>query len=160
MFFPCVMCVTIIGSYVVYVMRCWHCFSDLENFEKNFGIPLAPQVHTLQYQSFVAQSIQKLLDHFGVILLNTSVTPTVIATIEYGKAEVFLKKNSLEPCLNFTNIHALQKHVIKALSQLFWPQNAIHCWLGLAMDPATYLLLEGVAFVPPNDPGPTLVYPQ
>jgi hypothetical protein len=28
------------------------------------------------------------------------------------------------------------------------------------MDPATYLLLEGVAFVTPNDPGPTPVYPQ
>jgi hypothetical protein len=28
------------------------------------------------------------------------------------------------------------------------------------MDPATYLLLEGVAFVTPNNPGPTPVYPQ
>jgi hypothetical protein len=28
------------------------------------------------------------------------------------------------------------------------------------MDPATYLLLEGVAFVTLNDPGPMLVYSQ
>ncbi len=28
------------------------------------------------------------------------------------------------------------------------------------MDPATYNLLEGVAFATPNDPVPTLVYPQ
>jgi hypothetical protein len=76
------------------------------------------------------------------------------------KQQIFSKKNSLEPCPNFTNILALQKHVIKAQSQLFCLQSAIHGWLGLAMEPATYLLLEGVAFVTPNDPGPMPVYPQ
>jgi hypothetical protein len=49
--------------------------------------------------------------------------------------------------------------VIKALSQLFCSQ-AINGWLGLAIDPATYLLLEGTAFVIPMDPGATAVYPQ
>jgi hypothetical protein len=76
------------------------------------------------------------------------------------KWRVFSKKNSLEPCLNFTNICALRKLIINALSQLFFLQSTVHGWLGLAMDPATYHLLEGVAFVTPNDPGPTPVYPQ
>ncbi len=49
MFCPCVLCVILIGLYVPYVMRCHCCFSDLKIFEVNFGIPLAPQVHTLQY---------------------------------------------------------------------------------------------------------------
>ncbi len=40
----------------------------------------------------------------------------------------------MEPHPNFTNIRALHKHVIKALSQLFCPQSVIHGWLGLAMD--------------------------
>ncbi len=49
MFCPCVSCVTVIGLYIPYVMRRWCCFSDLGSFEENFGITLAPQVHTLQY---------------------------------------------------------------------------------------------------------------
>jgi hypothetical protein len=52
------------------------------------------------------------------------------------------------------------KHIIKALSQLFCPQSAIHGWSGLAIDPTTYLLLEGTMFVIPMDPGATAVYPQ
>jgi hypothetical protein len=81
------------------------------------------------------------------------------AIIEYNEAAGFLKNPpSLEP--NFANICALQNHDVKALSQLFCPQSAVHGWLGLTMDPATYNLLEGVAFAIPNDPRPTPVYPQ
>jgi hypothetical protein len=83
------------------------------------------------------------------------------ATIEYDKAAGFLKTTpSLEPRPKFISICALQKHVIKALSQIFCLQSAVQGWLSLAIDPATYLLLEGVAFVTPNDPGHTPVYPQ
>ncbi len=49
MFCPCVLCITVIESYVPYVMRRWCCFSDLENFEEIFGITFEPQVHMLQY---------------------------------------------------------------------------------------------------------------
>jgi hypothetical protein len=83
------------------------------------------------------------------------------AIIDYDKAASILKNTpSLEPCLDFANICALRKHVIKMLSQPFCPQSAIHGWLGLAMDPATYLLLEGTPFVVPNYPGVVAIYPQ
>jgi hypothetical protein len=52
------------------------------------------------------------------------------------------------------------KNVIKALSQLFCPQSIIHGCSGLAIDPATYLLLEGTAFLMPMDPGAMAAYPQ
>jgi hypothetical protein len=74
--------------------------------------------------------------------------------IDYDKAAGFLKNPpSLEPRPNFTNICALQKHIVQALAQLSCPQSNIHGWSGLAMDPATYLLLEGLAFTIPPDPG-------
>jgi hypothetical protein len=82
------------------------------------------------------------------------------AVIDYDKAADFLKNPpSLEPCLNFTNIHALQKYIVQVLAQLSCPQSAIHGWLGLTMDPATYLLLEGTAFTIPPNPGPTAIFP-
>jgi hypothetical protein len=81
------------------------------------------------------------------------------AVIDYDKAAGFLKNPpSLEPCLNFTNIRALQKHIMQALAQLSYPQSDIHGWSGLAMDPATYLLLEGAAFTIPPDPGPMAIF--
>ncbi len=83
------------------------------------------------------------------------------AVIEYDEAAGFLKNPpSLEPRPNFTNIRALQKHIVQALAQLSCPQSAIYSWLGLAMDPATYLLLEGTAFTIPPDPGPTAIFPN
>ncbi len=83
------------------------------------------------------------------------------AIINYNRAAGFLKKSpSLEPHSNFTNIHTLRKQVIKALSQLFCPQSAIQGWSGIAMGPATYLLLEDTSFVLHNDPGATAIYPQ
>ncbi len=79
----------------------------------------------------------------------------------YDEAAGFLKNPPLlEPRLDFANILALQKYVIKALSQLFCPQSTIHGWSCLTMDPATYLLLEGTVFVIPMDPGATAVYSQ
>ncbi len=76
------------------------------------------------------------------------------------KRRGFLKNPpSLEPRPNFINIRALQKHIVQALAQLSCPQSAIHRWSGLAMDPATYLLLEGAAFTIPLDAGPTAIFP-
>jgi hypothetical protein len=81
------------------------------------------------------------------------------AVIKYDKSAGFLKNPlSLEPCPNFINICALQKHIMQGLAQLTCPQSAIHGWSGLAMDPAKYLLLEGVAFVVPPNPGPTVIF--
>ncbi len=86
---------------------------------------------------------------------------TMDAIIEYDKAAGFLKNPpSLEPRPNFTNIRALQKHIVQGLAQLSCPQSAIHGWSGLAMDPAAYSLLEGMAFVIPPDPGPTPIFPS
>jgi hypothetical protein len=83
------------------------------------------------------------------------------AIINYNEVAGFLKNPPLlEPCLDFANIRALQKHVIKALSQLFCPQSGIFGWLGLAINPATYLLLEGTVFVISMDTGAMVVYPQ
>jgi hypothetical protein len=83
------------------------------------------------------------------------------AVIEYDEAAGYLKTPPfLEPRPDFNNIRALNKHIINALSQMFCPQSAIHGLAGLGMDPATYLLLGGIAFAAINDPGPTAVYPQ
>jgi hypothetical protein len=80
--------------------------------------------------------------------------------INYDEAMGFPKNPPLlEPHPNFTNICALQKHIVQALAQLSCPQSAIHGWSGLAMDPATYLLLEGAAFTIPPDPGPMAIFP-
>ncbi len=50
--------------------------------------------------------------------------------------------------------------MIKALSQLYCPQSAIHGWAGLAMDLAMYQFLKGTAFFLPINPGLTAIYPQ
>jgi hypothetical protein len=82
------------------------------------------------------------------------------AVINYDEAAGFLKNPpSLEPRPNFTNIRALQKHIVQVLVQLSCPQSAIHGWSGLAMDPTTYLLLEGAAFTIPPDLGPMAIFP-
>ncbi len=82
------------------------------------------------------------------------------AIIDYDEVAGFLKNPpSLEPRPNFPNMCALQKHIVQVLAQLSCPQSDIHGWSGLAMDPATYLLLEGAAFTIPPDPGPTAIFP-
>jgi hypothetical protein len=88
-----------------------------------------------------------------------TVPPRMDAVINYDEAVGFLKHPpSLEPWPNFTNICALQKHIVQVLAQHSCPQSTIHGWSGLAMDPATYLLLEGAAFTIPPDPGPTAIF--
>jgi hypothetical protein len=93
--------------------------------------------------------------------LNHAQNRVILAVVEYDKAAGFLKNpSSLEPRPNFINIHALQKHIVQTLVQLSCPQSAIHGWSGLVMDPATYLLLEGAAFIIPPDPGLMAIFPN
>ena len=81
--------------------------------------------------------------------------------IEFDEVADFLKNPpSLEPRPDFTKIRALRKHIVTALAQLQCPQDPIHGWSGLALDPAAYQLLTGHAFVVPVSPGATAVYPQ
>jgi hypothetical protein len=90
-----------------------------------------------------------------------NILPKMDVVITYDEAAGFLKNPpSLEPCPNFTNIRALRKHIVQGLAQVSCPQSAIHGWSGLAMDPAAYLLLKGLAFTIPPDPGPTVVFPR
>ena len=80
--------------------------------------------------------------------------------INYDKITDFLKNPpSLEPRPDFTKICALHKHAFTALAQIQCPQNAIHGWSGLAVDPTAYQHLTGQVFIIPPDPGPTAVYP-
>jgi len=82
------------------------------------------------------------------------------AIIDFDEVADFLKNPpSLEPRPDFTKIRALRKHIVMALAQLQCPQEAIHGWSGLAVDPAAYQLLTGKVFIIPPDPGPTAVYP-
>jgi hypothetical protein len=82
------------------------------------------------------------------------------AIINFEEVADFLKNPpSLEPHPNFAKIRALRKHIVTALAQLQCPQDAVHCWSGLAVDPAAYQLLTGNVFLIPIDPGPTAVYP-
>jgi hypothetical protein len=49
---------------------------------------------------------------------------------------------TLLPHPDFTKLHALQKHMARALKQLVCPQSTIHRWLGLVSLPMMYTLLE------------------
>jgi hypothetical protein len=72
----------------------------------------------------------------------------------------FLKNTpSVLPQPDFAKVCALQKHIIKVLKQLEYPQSHIHGWSGLVIDPALYQILEPIAFVRPVSPGDTPVYP-
>ena len=82
------------------------------------------------------------------------------AIIDFEEVADFLKNPpSLEPCPDFAKIRALRKHIVMALAQLQCPQDAVHGWSGLAVDPAAYQLLTGNVFLIPSDPGPMAVYP-
>ena len=82
------------------------------------------------------------------------------AIIHVDEVADFLKNlPSLEPRPNFTKIRALQKHIVMALAQLQCPQEAIHGWSGLVVNPAAYQLLTGNVFIIPPDPGPMAIYP-
>jgi hypothetical protein len=79
--------------------------------------------------------------------------------IMFVEVEGFLKNPpSLAPHTDFTCLHALHRHMIKALKQLSCPQSAIHEWARLSMHPTMYALIKTVPFQVPNNPGnvPTL----
>jgi hypothetical protein len=65
---------------------------------------------------------------------------------------------SVHPCPDFTKLHALRLHLIKALKFFERPQSALYGWSGLAMAPAVYALLEPVPFFVPTDLGAAPVY--
>ena len=82
------------------------------------------------------------------------------AIIDFKKVANFLKNPpSLEPSPDFSKIQALRKHFVTALAQLQCPQDAVHGWSGLAINPAAYQLLTGNVFLIPSNPGPTAIYP-
>jgi hypothetical protein len=81
--------------------------------------------------------------------------------ITFDETVGFLKNPpSVMPCPNFMKIRAIQTHITKALKQLDCPQSHIHGWLGLAMDPTMFLLIELSPFVAPPDIGNVPVYPN
>ena len=54
--------------------------------------------------------------------------------ITYDEAAEFLKNPpSLSPRPDFTKMHALRKHMVKALKQLLCPQSAVHGWTGMVL---------------------------
>jgi hypothetical protein len=81
------------------------------------------------------------------------------AIINYHKVSGFLKKTPPQATPRFYKHPRSQKSCDQSLSQLYCPQSAIHGWDCLAVDPATYQLLKGTAFVVPIDLDPTAIYP-
>ena len=56
----------------------------------------------------------------------------------------FLKNPpTLSPRPDFTKLHALQKHMARALKQLVYPQSAIHRWSGLVLLPMCVCVCVG-----------------
>jgi hypothetical protein len=81
--------------------------------------------------------------------------------ITYKEAAGFLKNPPLlAPRPDLTNIRTLRKHITQALKQLDCPQSLIYGWVGLAMDPRMYLLVELTPFEAPPDLGDVPNYPQ
>ena len=79
-------------------------------------------------------------------------------TITIDEVAGFLRNPpTLSPCLDFVNIRALQKHIVRALKQLRCPQSVIYGWSGLILAPMVYALLEPNPFQDPTDPGPVVV---
>jgi hypothetical protein len=73
------------------------------------------------------------------------------AIIDYDKAAGFLKNPPLlEPRPNFTNIRALQKHIVQTLTQLSCPQSAIHGWSSIMYQMAAATAqMAALSVVPP-----------
>ena len=59
---------------------------------------------------------------------------------------------------DFASVRALRKHINTALAKLECPQSVVYGWIGMAMAPTMYALIEVNPFVSPPDPGPTPVY--
>ena len=81
--------------------------------------------------------------------------------ITYEETAGFLKNPPLlAPRPGFTKICALRKYITLVLKQLDCPQSLIYGWVGLAMDPRMYLLVELTPFEAPPDLGDVPNYPQ
>ncbi len=81
--------------------------------------------------------------------------------IMYELVAEFLKNPpTLSPCLDFTKLCALQKHMARVLKQLLCPQSAIRRWSGLVLLPMVYAPLEPTPVLAPVYPGNVAVYPQ
>jgi hypothetical protein len=65
---------------------------------------------------------------------------------------------TMHPRPDFAKLRALCLHLVKALKFIECPQSSIHGWLGLAMPPAVYALLEPNVFVVPANLGPAPLY--
>jgi hypothetical protein len=65
---------------------------------------------------------------------------------------------TMHPRPDFAKLRALCLHLVKALKLIEHPQSSIHGWLGLAMAPAVYTLLEPNVFIMPANPGPAPLY--
>ena len=81
--------------------------------------------------------------------------------ITYNEAAEFLKNTpSLSPHPDFSKMHALRKHVVKALKHIVCPQSVVHRLTGMVLFPMVYALLEPTPFAIPENPGPVAVYAQ
>jgi hypothetical protein len=74
-------------------------------------------------------------------------------------AELLKNPPTLLPCLDFTKLRALKKHMPGALKQRVCSQSTIHRWLGLVLLHMMYALLEPNPFLAPVYPGDVVVYP-
>jgi hypothetical protein len=62
--------------------------------------------------------------------------------IKYKEVAEFLKNPpTLSPHWDSAKLRVMQKHMVKALKQLIFPQSAIHEWSGLVLSPMIYALL-------------------
>jgi hypothetical protein len=53
---------------------------------------------------------------------------------------------SLDPCPNFFNLRALQRHFAKALKRIPCPQSPINGWSGTVLSPNMYALIDPTPF--------------
>jgi hypothetical protein len=65
---------------------------------------------------------------------------------------------TLAPHPNFTNLHALSRHLQRALQHLVNPQTNFLGWSGLVMSRPMYQMLSTSPFRLPSDPGPQAIY--
>jgi hypothetical protein len=65
---------------------------------------------------------------------------------------------SIAPCLNFTNLRNLWRHIQRALQCLSCPQSSTLGWVGFIMVRPMYALLTTSPFQHHTDPGPLAIY--
>jgi hypothetical protein len=72
----------------------------------------------------------------------------------------FLKNPpSVAPRPDFTKMRALRKHITQAFKQPDCPQSLIYGWVGVAIDPTMYALIELSPFIASPDQGDFPFYP-